>query len=217
MKVGEESKEYYVHEQLLVHYSGYFRGALGSSTFKEAEDRVVTLTDVKPRAFETFTAFMYAKSLSPDKDPDWHAVWASVPPVETDQSIHCSRLLYSYVFADRFMVEDMRKVVVDLSYQRFLPLMTEPMFRYESITFVFENLPADDPYLEFLVDVQCAYWSPAMDEDEDQADIDALTTDFLYRVMKRMSETRSNPQSAIRQRSYYDRGLKEEAGSIARE
>ncbi|KAF2662291.1 hypothetical protein K491DRAFT_646245 [Lophiostoma macrostomum CBS 122681] len=225
VKVGEEGQEYHVHEPLLVHYSGYFRGALGSGIFKEAADRVVTLTDVKPLAFEAFMAFIYTKSISRTKDPDWHTVFSGVFPrlgehcklIDEDtvtDAIDIRCIVYglacSYVFADRFLVPELSQTLKDLTHKE---LSTNFTVWYETIIYAFQTLPENDPYLELLVDGHCAEWQPSCDDWEDRAVIDALPSGFLYRAMKRMFELHKDPVApAIRPLSHYvKRASSEEA------
>jgi hypothetical protein len=214
VKVGTEGREYHLHEQLLVYYSGYFRGALGSSTFKEAEDKVVTLTDITPLAFNGFTAFIYTKSLSPTTIPDWR-----YRPMSSTMELSC-RFIYSYVFADRFIVPEMSKAIMHLTYQELSKRSSGPIMlpHYANIEFAFANLRPEDPYLELLVDSHCAFWSPALDEKRSRDEMDALPKEFLYRVMKRNSELHPGTnRSALREHSYYERGLAKEASATEKE
>ncbi|KAF2449204.1 hypothetical protein P171DRAFT_480311 [Karstenula rhodostoma CBS 690.94] len=56
--VGSSKARFVVHEELLAHYSEFFRAALQGG-FAEAETKTITLDDVAPHTFELFVHWLY--------------------------------------------------------------------------------------------------------------------------------------------------------------
>jgi len=58
IKVGMEKQPFPIHKELLVYQSKHFRAAFEGG-FKEAEDKIVTLTDVHEDDFRMFFHWLY--------------------------------------------------------------------------------------------------------------------------------------------------------------
>ena len=97
VKIGNSDQEFLVHKALLVRYSGFFRGALGSDTFKEAADGVVTLSDVEPITFEIFADYLLTGRVASTDE------WEESYPETISQT---SRMTRCYIFADRFLAPE---------------------------------------------------------------------------------------------------------------
>jgi hypothetical protein len=60
--IKAEEKSYRIHRDSLTYYSRYFRAALRGS-FKEAEENLVTLSNVSTRTFDIFADWLYTQKL----------------------------------------------------------------------------------------------------------------------------------------------------------
>jgi hypothetical protein len=76
IEVGQNRKQYHVHKAVLVKHSEYFQNAL-NGPWKEASQRLVSLTDVEPDGFAVFIGWLYTLTL-PKRDE-----WASIDSEST--------------------------------------------------------------------------------------------------------------------------------------
>jgi hypothetical protein len=136
IKVGTKAKKYTLHEKLLTHYSGYFRGAL-SGNFKETHDGIITLNDIDTEAFDVFVDWLYEKQLP-----------ACLDTVSPRDGV---RLKYrTYVLADRLLAPNMKSKLMDYVFEGLQSRKQRPSF--QSTIYMFENLAETDPMLRFAVD-----------------------------------------------------------------
>ncbi|KAF2662293.1 hypothetical protein K491DRAFT_753396 [Lophiostoma macrostomum CBS 122681] len=174
IKVGEEGKEYRIHKPLLTSYSGYFRGALGSSNFKEAAEGVVTLADVEVSAFDGFARQLYGKALHAPRKRKYH-----------DYNDDVSRIIKAYALADRLLAPAYKEVLIDAAYDS----LSSEFPSHEDVAWAFDTLPANDKFLTLLVDAYCKKTSPNSDKKMRKAAMAVFPKEFLFRVMERMQET----------------------------
>lgn len=64
MKTGPEAEPFNLHKDLLCECSAYFRKAFNGS-FKEAQERCITLSDLDPKTFRVFMDWLYYQELAP--------------------------------------------------------------------------------------------------------------------------------------------------------
>ncbi|KAI8934196.1 hypothetical protein NX059_008945 [Plenodomus lindquistii] len=149
IKVGPAAHEYRAHKVLLMHYSGYFRGALGSTNFEEGRTGVITLEDVDTYAFVVFLKWLYSEDF-----PDWEARdfenWGN-PDESTDKAI-----VMVYIFADRFLVRELAEHASEMLYEEIGD--NDPCT--DAIIAAFAGLRSDSPVLRMLIDLCCLHWSP---------------------------------------------------------
>jgi hypothetical protein len=120
---------------------GYFHGAL-SGNFKETEYGIIVLSDVDTHAFDVFVDWVYEKEL-----PECvHAISPKDSPVVSIRS-------RAYVLADRLLVLDLKKELMDVDFDRFQGYRNTPGFI--RIIYLFKNHPESDPMLQLVVDSFC--------------------------------------------------------------
>ncbi|KAF2499688.1 hypothetical protein BU16DRAFT_524145 [Lophium mytilinum] len=66
LRIGPQAEPFYVHKNLLTHWSPYFRGAFDGS-FVEAETKSIALEDVQPWLFKIVMGWLYTQTLVLDK------------------------------------------------------------------------------------------------------------------------------------------------------
>jgi hypothetical protein len=174
--IGPEKKAYSVHKGLICYYSEYFR-TVHNGQWKEAEDGV-SLDMVEPIVFNIFLHWLYMQRL-PDTLSEIYSISGGVAG-ELDRCL--LSLLKSCVFGDRFLVPRFHNVVHNL----FVDLHQGPPW-LPHIHYAFENLAEDDSLLEFLVEAQCLFWDPRMDDEDEIAARKLLPQAFLVQTMVRFS------------------------------
>lgn len=128
---------------------------------------------------------------------------------------HVSRVLIYYVFADGFLVPDMKEYLLDEMHDHYnegaAPL-------YCNVKYAYDNLGTADPLLKLLVDGQAESWRGAIsDWYEERDDIDNLPREFLHQVMARMQEMREKKmKSAVRKREVYREHPKKESSEVTK-
>ncbi|KAF2677217.1 hypothetical protein K458DRAFT_436698 [Lentithecium fluviatile CBS 122367] len=203
VKVGPDAKEYYIHKVLLVRHSGFFRGALSSSVFQSAEDGVVTLADIETGTFDGFAYWLYYREMKPKEQ--WNEAY---PPSRYEYASYTNgslcattRLTHWYVFADRFLVPDFKKLLMGVAFN----LFEHSLSWYKDVIYAWANLPHNSSFLRLVVDAHCKNWDPACDFYEEQSDIQALPGPFLYQVMRRQNEcSKKGELCTLREQSEYD-------------
>lgn len=149
--------------------------------------------------------WLYSQNLPPTD-----RAWLKMTEVEeVDQRRHAQsdqERIKAIVFADRFLVPGFRKAVkIDLVDRT---CVYESNCCYPGIIYAFEHLRSDDPLLDFLVDVQCAF----LDAERDKAYLRSeLPNEFLIRVMLRYSKVLQKPELQVLDWcSYHEHGFDEE-------
>lgn len=185
IEVGTERAKYQVSEAFLTHHSEYFKCALAGTWRKAPEHIVVLGSDVEPCIFNLFVEWLYTQTL-PVLTPDWRRIADPVHPFRV--SVKMLRLKL-YVFTDRFVVPGLRKQLnraIVNDYESDCPCLEE----YETIMYVFNNLPPTDPILDLIVDRYFMVWRLDLDEFEDEGAYNNLPHDFLLRFYKRVGKER---------------------------
>ncbi|KAF2491103.1 hypothetical protein BU16DRAFT_621758 [Lophium mytilinum] len=146
--VGKTEKAYIIHLDLLIHYSEYFRAAFTGS-FKEAEDKKISLSDVKKSTFDRFVDWLYYREISPteeDKDP------------ETGR-LQYRGIIELYILGDKYQIPKLRKYVIDHIFQSLttsLELLPSP----GAIARAYEFLPETSPMRKFMLDIFARRFTP---------------------------------------------------------
>ncbi|KAF9693739.1 hypothetical protein EKO04_008149 [Ascochyta lentis] len=167
--------EYKVYKALLVEHSEYFRKAL-TGPWKEAEDRVFRIADVKSHTFDVFVDWLYTQRL-----PESRMHWCPDP----DRGEQCNMQLgmayvQAYVFGDRFQTLGFKDAVG----QKLCDDLDHSPPSYETVIYAYAHLPEEDDLLQQMVNFQCAYGNPLYDDDVEEIETrKRLPTDFLVRVM----------------------------------
>lgn len=184
IEVGVSKTRYYVHKDYLKHHSGYFRKAL-SNSWKEAEERLITFTDIEVAPFNVFIHWLYTQTIP--KDPK---AWSTISQssrwkIETVE-------LKALILADRFLMPDFAQVINnDLVNSR----ITNAPY-YELVICAFEGLPESSPFLRCLVDTHVRHWEPKLDEEdkEEKQLRPELPHEYLVRVMVRYAEMKGQSE-----------------------
>lgn len=101
--VGPNAQPFHIHKDLLCYWSKYFRNAFNGS-FREANEKEITILDVQPRIFKIFMGWLYTQNLMLDKDiedtltpSDRHNVQLDETPVDdpcqNEKPLLCLRLV----------------------------------------------------------------------------------------------------------------------------
>jgi hypothetical protein len=152
--VGKDQKRFVVHEQLLTHYSEFFRAAL-TGRFKEVEDKVVKLEDTRPRVFECFVHWLYHQRFpdaSKGDDKELVQDWGTT----NEDSILTTNLIEMYVLGDqRVMAQLQREALDDLYHHLMWTNASTP--NDVQVRYAFKYLRSDDPLCRLLVDLSFYY------------------------------------------------------------
>jgi len=111
-------------------------------------------------------------------------VWHKKYKIAKERSIG-RQLANLYVFADRFLVPDLKKLIIKITVYVTNGVTKTAPPEYDTLSFVFDSLPEDDIYIQLLVDIHCRRWTAKMHNDElslDQ-DIEQLPTSFFLKAM----------------------------------
>ena len=101
--VGPQNVRFRIHKTLLMHYSGYFRGALGSN-FKEAREQLVRLDDESAEIFGFFKRWLYSDHI------------ADTPTAEIQIRSH--KLVELYLFGERRIVPELQDLVIPIIHRQ---------------------------------------------------------------------------------------------------
>lgn len=67
VRVGPNAQLFHIHKDLLCYWSKYFHNAFNGS-FREANEKEITILDVQPKIFKIFMGWLYTQNLMLDKD-----------------------------------------------------------------------------------------------------------------------------------------------------
>ncbi|KAF2810465.1 uncharacterized protein BDZ99DRAFT_366573, partial [Mytilinidion resinicola] len=150
-----------VHRGLITYWSPYFRNAFNGS-FKEAEEKEITLEDVEPSIFKTFMAWMYSQNIVLDKpivklpepEPENTAYGDSD---QTLTAVLYSTLVDLYIFADEYDIKQLRIDVIEMIHsantncKHFIPDI-------RAVSKALHNLPPTSGLYRYLVNVYVGDW-----------------------------------------------------------
>lgn len=191
VKVGPELRKYYIHKDLLTHYSEYFRKAL-CGVWKEADEGMVCLSDIEPGIFNVFVNWIYTHNL-----PATQNKWVEVAEVkEEDCKGKITRevsmvQLKTCVLGDRLMTLNFHRIVSNAFIDNMIRIRRPPY--YKVINYAYKNLPQDNKILDLLAHQQCYRWHEDSDGKPGDGEFELrsqLPQSFLFRVMVRYSKGR---------------------------
>ncbi|KAF2441879.1 hypothetical protein P171DRAFT_81468 [Karstenula rhodostoma CBS 690.94] len=188
VEVGPEHVRYEVHKTLLVHHSGYFRGAL-SESWREAEDFKAVIEDVEPTTFNVFLSWLYTGK-TPTDDGEWiHVAEANIPGDDGSSGAKLVEVmaLQAIAFGDRSLTPSFQEAVrnhfVDIHCNRAPP-------QYTSVIYAYTNMAKDNPILDLHAEKQAWYWNDDDDNEEERSLRPELPNNFLVRVMQKFAALR---------------------------
>ena len=141
-----------MHLDLLTHHSPFFRATLTGS-FKEADEKLVTLPDTASNTFELFVHWLYYQRLPVETDSS--ELFALYDDAEDDEVLYES-LVSLYIFCDKYDVPGLKRECLDTLFSEITDHHCLPQFNIVQRTF--SNLETDqDPLCRFLVEYYCYY------------------------------------------------------------
>ncbi|KAI9815702.1 MAG: hypothetical protein M1827_002098 [Pycnora praestabilis] len=133
--VGQSSKRYGIHMELLCHYSAYFRAALDGN-FREAIDGVVDLPEDSEETFANFNEWLYTQKL------------AFVEQLNQDDENEVYNQLFElYVFADKRGITKLKNDTLD-ALNREIDAGNE--YPIEQLRYVWNNTMQSSPIRTYL-------------------------------------------------------------------
>jgi hypothetical protein len=149
-------------------------GAL-SGNFKETVGGCIPISDIEADAFDVFVDWLYEKQLPACV----HKPWPRDSPI-------VSLKTRAYVLADRLMVADLKRALLDAAFDVF-PIT--PRFScFPRIIYLFEYLPEGDPMLRLMVDSFCFNDGVRKINDPCIALVPQMPQTFLSGVLLKLNE-----------------------------
>ncbi|CAN9287935.1 hypothetical protein AA0119_g8053 [Alternaria tenuissima] len=205
--IGPTKKRYSIYKDLICHHSEYFRVAFNG--LWQESDKGVTLEDVEIEVFNLFVHWLYTQELPKNMSFLLPAtgIDAQLASDDSDNSHRGILLLKSWIFGDRFLAPDFHRLSHSVFVKWHLPGKGEPAFSaaYKTIIWSYSNLPAGNPILSMMVDLQCLAWNPEDDNEEEKQLLPQLPQEFLVACMLRQSElkTRKMTDDNLKACDYY--------------
>ncbi|KAI9776385.1 MAG: hypothetical protein M1835_005529 [Candelina submexicana] len=189
VKIGPSQQEFVVHKELLCHYCGYFKGAV-SGKFREANEGLVTLDDVRPEVFELFVELLYTQKL------DW-GIYAIFDNISWED------LTQLYVFSDaRSVAPKLKNTIMDcivVKLKRDGPQLLE-----HQINFVYENTNENSKLRSLLVEFWIFEEGCASVEGRPDSWNETFLRDLVCRWKKRYLREPADPDSANPEKPRYE-------------
>jgi hypothetical protein len=149
--VGPKAQSFTVHLDLLVYHSPFFRAALTGS-FKEAGEKLITLSDTNENTFELFIHWLYYQRFPTDIDsPQLLALYHSGKGSD-DQF---RSLVNLYIFCDKYNVPGLKRQCLDTLFQHVVDGPDLPPLA--DIGHAFDNLEDNDPLCRMFIEAYCYY------------------------------------------------------------
>ncbi|OCL01341.1 hypothetical protein AOQ84DRAFT_393715 [Glonium stellatum] len=179
--VKVKQRSYYIHQDFLTHYSPYFRAAL-EGPFKDAEEGVMSLSNVSTCTFDMFVNWLYTQEFpTPDEDPTPLGDPAYRTNFGRDGNLMTENLIDLYIFADGHDTPLLRRDVINQMCQRYWSQQPS----YKAIINTFSRLSKSSPLRRFLIDSYCNDFNMGIDDIELRA---LLPNDCLFGVMLRHAD-----------------------------
>lgn len=86
VRVGPNAQAFHIHKDLLCYWSKYFHSAFNGS-FREANEKEITILDVQPRIFKIFMGWLYTQNLMLDKDIEDTLTPGDCHNVQSDETL----------------------------------------------------------------------------------------------------------------------------------
>ncbi|KAJ4378227.1 hypothetical protein N0V86_005927 [Didymella sp. IMI 355093] len=186
VKVGPDHVEYCIHAELLLRHSEYFKRALNGS-WKEAEERAITLEDVECEIFELFLEWLYTQQYPKEQR---FSGFSNLIYGNEHRRSQINRLK-ACTFGDRFMAPRFRASSESSLIDAIVYGGCPPY--YISIIYAYEHLPPSSPVLQALIDRHCRSFSEQSDTDSngELKRRSQLPHNFLVGVMLRYMRLQS--------------------------
>ena len=155
----------------------------------------MTLEDVEIEVFNLFVHWLYTQELPKNVSSLLQAtgIDAQLASEDSENTHWGILLLKSCIFGDRFLASDFHRLSHNVFVKWHLPGKGEPAFSaaYKTIIWSYSNLPAGNPILSMMVDLQCLAWNPEDDNEEEKQLLSQLPHEFLVACMLRQSGLKS--------------------------
>jgi hypothetical protein len=187
-----------LHKALLTHHSEYFRNAFNGS-WKEANDKLISLDDVEVVAVDIFANWLYTQQVPNSSEVDSLADLENIDDKYDDDDSTITGYTKALVFGARFMVPLFRKAVHDCIVDTLLPKSNVPYEPpcFTATKYAHENLSPNHKILELLLNYHCRYLVMGETEDDiaEWAEWD-LPPMLLIRMVARHSHRASESSGA---------------------
>lgn len=135
LKVGPDSIDFAIHKGLLCHHSSYFAAALNGS-FKEANEKVIHLTEESPETIKHFNLWLYTQTL-----------------LETGQNeaeLDEMEVAALYIFAEKRDITKLQDAAIDAIIGFNILNNTVPI---SCMRLIYKNTPESAPMRRLLIDL----------------------------------------------------------------
>ncbi|KAF2185408.1 hypothetical protein K469DRAFT_687774 [Zopfia rhizophila CBS 207.26] len=200
IKVGEAQKPFHIHQDLLCHYSPYFKN-LFTGSFRENEETSSTLLDVEESTFARFMDFIYSDDILMKRNGN---KWAIDHDYDT--------VLALYIFADRYDVPQLRETTISITFGLIIkkcknlhkPSSDSSLLpRYKEVEAAFDCLPPTSRLCKLYVDAYCKDFDDSYDNESSERERrDSIPHDFLVAVMVRHGEINNRVRNGNLQMPY---------------
>ncbi|KAJ9643107.1 clathrin associated protein complex medium subunit [Coniosporium tulheliwenetii] len=220
INVGPNARPFHIHRAPLCRWSEYFRGAFEGS-FREAEEKALTLDDVSVKTFVAFTEWLYMRALIQQpvvlysesegkncgkyEEAVWNDIENSFSAVIDDLedlgdymhewAVTVDNLLSLYIFADKYDVIELRRDIMDTLIHWGGYAGDAP--DVQVVLRAYETLPHESGFCRFLVKIHGTCWNRPPGSDYDWDRLQRLPREFLIEIISYNSERITN--------SVYDR------------
>jgi hypothetical protein len=133
IEIGVEKIAFMIHEDLLVYYSDYFRGAF-SGSFKEATEGRLAPPEEKVNVFKVFNNFIYTHQLCDGDGAD--LCW--------------SVLIKVWLFGDRHIIPALQNEAMDSILAKNVKEKSIPSF---SLKYIYRNTLDGSPLRKVMIDL----------------------------------------------------------------
>lgn len=133
IEIGVEKIAFMIHEDLLVYYSDYFRGA-SSGSFKEATEGRLAPPEEKVNVFKVFNNFIYTHQLCDGDGAD--LCW--------------SVLIKVWLFGDRHIIPALQNEAMDSILAKNVKEKSIPSF---SLKYIYRNTLDGSPLRKVMIDL----------------------------------------------------------------
>ncbi|RYN29461.1 hypothetical protein AA0115_g5274 [Alternaria tenuissima] len=193
VKVGSDGKEYNLHTGLLIHHSGYFRGAL-SGAFRETDDGVVPLPDVDTDVFDVFVDWAYQGTLREDLEYIRHSYKSGL-----------ATACRAYVLADRLLAPGLKSALIDACFDKDIHNLDRWYPSCRRVIHAYEHLAENDPLLRLYVDLWAISNIVYKMDAYDKVLMPDLPKAFLVHLLRKMNEVGYKPLLRSRlERKHYN-------------
>ncbi|KAI4684695.1 uncharacterized protein J4E88_004136 [Alternaria novae-zelandiae] len=201
LEIGPQKQHYHVHKALLTHHSEYFRNAFNGS-WKESDDKLVTLSDVDTVAVDIFVHWLYNQQMPNEHQCDSLHEQNMTSDEYVDDDTLITGFTKALVFGDRFLAPIFRQAAHDCIVDTLINVEDPPASRpppfFTATQYAMDNLPSNHSILDLFINVHCRHWDVSdygrVDEKSGIADLlkQNLSPVMLIRIVARYSSMAIN-------------------------